>query len=313
MPEYKNIFRYEKNDDHIEIIEFYNSESVIIPEEIDNLPVTELGVFSFLGRDLLKSIKIPDNIKIIRELAFLSCHNLESVTISKGVNQIAWSTFSDCKNLKSVIIPKSVIELGNNAFSNCTSLTSIKIPNSIKIIDDYAFYGCESLTNVKIPESVERIGNGAFAGCKNLKEIKVSNNNKNYISKDGILFNKDMTKLIKYPDCKTEYIIPDSVKIIGEVAFSYIENLKSIIIPESIEIIGNCAFRRCKNLDTVIIKNPKCEIFDNESTISNFEDENYYIEYFNGIIYGYENSTAQAYAEKYGYKFALIDSDKKFF
>ena len=54
------------------------------------------------------------------------------------------------------------------------------------------------------------------------------------------------------------------------------------------------------------IKNPECEIADFAGTISNYTDENYKNDYFNGTIYGYENSTAQAYAENYGYAFELI-------
>ena len=44
-----------------------------------------------------------------------------------------------------------------------------------------------------------------------------------------------------------------------------------------------------------------------DELINNGYDEKHSL-YFNGTIYGYENSTAQAYAEKYGYKFALIGS-----
>lgn len=54
-----------------------------------------------------------------------------------------------------------------------------------------------------------------------------------------------------------------------------------------------------------MINNPYCEIYDSSSTISNGYD-NHLDEYFNGAIYGYENSTAQKYAEKYGYNFESI-------
>jgi len=66
------------------------------------------------------------------------------------------------------------------------------------------------------------------------------------------------------------------------------------------------AFNECTNLESITIKNPACEIYnpyDSGYTISND-----YNPCFNGTIYGYENSTAQAYAEKYGYAFALIDN-----
>ena len=58
---------------------------------------------------------------------------------------------------------------------------------------------------------------------------------------------------------------------------------------------------------SITILNPDCEIDDDSGTIFNgFDPDNGFRYYFNGTIYGYENSTAQAYAEKYGYNFESI-------
>lgn len=52
-------------------------------------------------------------------------------------------------------------------------------------------------------------------------------------------------------------------------------------------------------------ENPECEIFDSPETVSNGKNsgDDYY---FNGTIFGYENSGAQSYAEKYGYNFESL-------
>ena len=55
----------------------------------------------------------------------------------------------------------------------------------------------------------------------------------------------------------------------------------------------------------MFIENPDCEIYDNSSTISDYGLT------FSGTIYGYENSTAQAYAEKYGYNFDTLENAVK--
>ena len=60
------------------------------------------------------------------------------------------------------------------------------------------------------------------------------------------------------------------------------------------------AFQNCTNLKSITICNPECEIYDGEIKILD-TDSNY-----KGTIYGYEDSTAQKYAEKYGYKFKKI-------
>ena len=54
-------------------------------------------------------------------------------------------------------------------------------------------------------------------------------------AENGVLFNKDKTRLIKYPKKKTDasYTVPDSVKTIGRYAFYMIENnLTTLNLPE---------------------------------------------------------------------------------
>ncbi len=106
----------------------------------------------------------------------------------------------------------------------------------------------------------------------------------------------------------TSITIPDTVILIDGFlfggAFCACTNLKEITIPESVNEIGMNAFSVCKSLESITIENPECEIYDSALTISNDSENG--TPFFNGTIYGYEGSTAQAYAEKYGYKFDLI-------
>ena len=65
---------------------------------------------------------------------------------------------------------------------------------------------------------------------------------------------------------------------------------------KSVTKIGTWAFKDCTSLKSITLNNPDCEIFDTESTISE-----------TATIYGYENSTAQAYAERYYKRFVAIE------
>ncbi|MCM1358291.1 MAG: dockerin type I domain-containing protein, partial [Prevotella sp.] len=78
--------------------------------------------------------------------------------------------------------------------------------------------------------------------------------------------------------------------------------------PESVTSIGKWAFFECEKLNEITILNPYCEIYDSSETICNEDYYNYgsYNQYFTGTIYGYENSTAQVYAEKYGKNFESL-------
>ncbi|MDE6673168.1 MAG: leucine-rich repeat protein, partial [Ruminococcus sp.] len=93
---------------------------------------------------------------------------------------------------------------------------------------------------------------------------------------------------------------------IGIGAFKGCTGLTEITIPDSVTSIEDWTFSECSELTEITILNPECEIDDSKGTIStgyNFSNLDYY---FNGTIKGYENSTAQAYAEENGYTFQSL-------
>ena len=98
---------------------------LVIPSEHKGLPVTCIGESSFHGCDWLKSVIIPNSVKIIGEYAF-----------------------DNCESLAKVVIPNSVTHIGDCAFFWCDSLKSIEIPNSVQSVGYGAFYYCSSLSNV---------------------------------------------------------------------------------------------------------------------------------------------------------------------
>ena len=120
-------------------------------------------------------------------------------------------------------------------------------------IDEKAFRDCHDLTSIDIPAGVKRIGYGAFSGCSALTEISVHDNNLSFRSENGILFNKDQTKLICYPAGKTQtsYSVPSSVTSIGSYAFCDCSHLTSLSVPNNVTSIGSCVFRGCSSLSSI--------------------------------------------------------------
>ena len=219
--------------------------------------VTSIGDYAFNLCTSLTSVTIPNSVTSIGYEAFDYCESLTSITIPNSVTSIGRSAFDNCTSLTSITIPNSVTSIGGDAFYGCTSLTSITIPNSVTSIGGDAFYGCTSLTSVTIGNSVTSIGGNPFSGCKSLLSIEVSDNNKNYSSFDGILFNKNKSELIAYPAGKTdsEYAIPNSVTSIGSYAFYGCTSLTSVEIPDGVTSIDWHAFSNCTNLTSIIIPN----------------------------------------------------------
>jgi len=253
------------------------------------LSVTSIGDNAFFCCTSLSSIDIPSSVTRIGNLAFCRCSVLSSINIPFSVTNIGISAFWGCTGLTSITIPSSVISIGDYAFKNCTGLitvdsnnpnysskdgvlfnknptTLIQCPISIKgnynilssvtSIGNVAFYGCTGLTSIVIPSSVTSIGRDAFVGCTGL--LAVDSNNPNYSSKDGVLFNKNLTTLIQSPiSVMGNYVIPSSVTSIEALAFSDCTGLTSITIPSSVTSIGNFAFSSCTGLITVDSNNAK--------------------------------------------------------
>ena len=137
------------------------------------------------------------------------------------------------KSLKSINIPCCVKRIEDEAFRDCLSLQAIDIADGVTEIGEQAFQYCRSLQSISIPSSVTTIGNNAFGDCTALQGINVSEENLHYASIDGILFDKEMSTIIKLPEGyePEAYNIPDGVTTIGEAAFSGCTLIESIGIP----------------------------------------------------------------------------------
>ena len=218
--------------------------------------VTSIEFGAFAGCSGLTSITIPDSVTCIGYGAFDSCTGLTNLTIPDSVTTIGGNAFNGCSSITSITIPDSVTTIGNYAFDSCTGLTSLTIPDSVTSIGGGAFYGCSNLTSVTIGNGVASISyNKVFNSCDKLSQINVKPGNLLYSSVDGVLFSKDKTKLIKYPQGKAEtsYTVPDGVTSIVEYAFRDCNSLTSITIPDSVTTMDDYAFDGCRHLTSVYI------------------------------------------------------------
>jgi len=170
------------------------------------------------------------------------------------------------KNMKSAYIPSSVTynsveykvtSIDDYAFNECRDLTYVSIPNTVTSIGDRAFMLCNGLTSIQLPSGLMTIGESAFWGCTGLTAFNVAEENLYFSSVDGVLFNKNQTKLLQYLIGKSEtsYSIPNTVTEIGEWAFYNCGNLTTVTIPNSVVTIGPKAFDNCDGLTSIKIPN----------------------------------------------------------
>lgn len=117
------------------------------------------------------------------------------------------------------------------------------------------FFADEVLVAIYVPESVLEISTDGLSAAPNFASIAVSPNNTVYASVDGVLYNKNLTTLIKYPVAKVgaTFDIPESVTTIGFGAFANAKNLTSVNIPAGVQTIETSAFMSCSALTSITI------------------------------------------------------------
>ena len=249
IPEKVIVDECTKTIDYSAFADCNNLYEIEIPQGVVNI-----GEKAFARLDNLKNIDIPDSVTNITTLAFYRCNGLVSVQVPGSVTAIKNGTFRECNNLKKVILNEGVTKIDGSAFIFCSSLEQIKLPQSLVSIGSGAFDNCTSLISVELPDNAI-ISSDTFKECKNLSDIVISDTNNNYIVKNGILYNKNMTRILCYPAGikDTEFSVPDTVKTIGDFAFYGTKALESINIPDSVTNIGTDAFGECSGLKEVVI------------------------------------------------------------
>jgi hypothetical protein len=273
----------------------YGVTKIIIPDSITNIGnyafdgcysltnatfgtnVISLGTNAFALCTKLAAINFPTSVTRVGDNVCNGCTSLTNVAIDTNFTIIPSGTFEGCSNLKNISIPNSVTNIRSQAFQ-ASGLVNITIPNSVTIIGDSAFndlnnltnatigtnvFGigtsafdfCSMLTSVTIPASVTSIGDAPFALCGSLTNIFVIEQNQFFSSVNGILFNKNQTKLIQYPPGNSgSFAIPNSVTNIASKSFFGCYNLTGIVVPTSVSYIGFYAFTFCTSLTNAYFK-----------------------------------------------------------
>lgn len=203
----------------------------------------------------VKTITVSEGITGLGYNCFKYMNKVTQISLPSTLTKIGERSFSDCKSLKSIDIPSNVTTIDKSAFYYCIGLESISLPNGLQTIGERAFESCKSLTSVNIPASVTSFGEQTFLHCTSMKNIYVDENNTILSSEDGVLFNKDKTILLKYPEgrSQSEYEINSCVQRIEDWAFWGAVNLVNVVVPDSVNELGVGVFCYCKSLESVVL------------------------------------------------------------
>jgi len=203
----------------------------------------------------LKSVTISSGVNRLCDYAFYKCTALTTVELGEGLETMEGSVFRYCSSLEKVSFPESLVNIYGNTFDSCSKLDNVKIPNNLTYIDGYVFSNCSSLKNVSIGSSCKSVSTTAFLNSYSIDKITVAEDNKNFTSVDGVLYNNDKTTLVLYPKNRAgEFVVPDTVTSIADYAFDNAPKLTKVTIGENVKSVGTGAFRNCNSLETVIFK-----------------------------------------------------------
>lgn len=269
-------------------------DSLFIPEKI-MFEGKEYAVTTLVNRDWsgIRFVEVPSSLKSLPKACFSYEEDLVGVKFSSSLASLGSCCFEMCRNLRDVELPSSLTTLNDNCFEGCSSLSSVSIPNGVEYIGGRAFAYCSSLSSVNISESVSYIGGYAFGKCFLLSSISIPGNvayigglafegcpfpvvnGARYadsyliepVGENSSVVVNPGTRFISYSAFDTgsvykkylSIVLPESVEVIGQQAFSGQTALKSINIPSSLRVVESYVFgkqdSRCLSLETINLSN----------------------------------------------------------
>ena len=323
---------YYQINDHGEIVITRSRATVteaIIPEEIDGVPVGEIGINAFYEKTRLHTVKIPSSVHTIGDYAFYGCEKLETAEIPETVTYIGKDIFKRTAWLANqpegcviigngiavgfsgdsgeLTIPEGTTAIAGGAFENCANVMSVSIPDTVRTIGERAFSGCGKLTECVIPDGVETLGEYAFNWCVALQKVYIPDSvtyigNHAFVGCAGLIqirLPKNISRIENavFKGCSSlsRIQLPSSVKEIGNQAFYGCISLTEFTLRSTVASIGSDTFKNCSSLHKVTVYNESCKIADSSDTIAS-----------GAVIYGFRESTAQIYAQSYERQFVVV-------
>lgn len=234
-------------------------KEVVIPDS-----VTEIGDGAFMRCESLSSVTLPGSLNRYGYKVFTGCSLLTGFEIGAGntsfrvADGILYSYDGDelidypygkyddkieiMNGIKSIRAYAFYQDEGNDPEKPEDFISEISF-NNVETIGAYAFANRFSLGAVQLPSTLKEMSPTAFNNCTELTAYRIENN-KNFVSVDGVLFTADKKTLVAYPSNKQDlaYTIPEGTEFINDYAFSNAMNLSDIKFASTIKKIGNYGF-----------------------------------------------------------------------
>ena len=232
--------------------------------------VESIGDTAFKACNTLKTVTIPNSVTEIGTGVFAGCVSLTRIdapgnqnfkTIDGDLYTKDGKTllqYSIGKTENKFVVPDGVTKIEEQAFYSCRNLISITLSKDLKTISNDAFSFCDNLFEVynlsTLKIQMGDIGNGSVA--YNAYDVYTSDKTASKLSVENQVVlrnNAQEILLLGYLGLDRELIIPAKVTQIKSGAFQHNEKLEIVSIPNTVKTIGEFAFGYCGNLKSIII------------------------------------------------------------
>ena len=230
---------------------FDTPTDLVVP---DGVKAIGNGAFTFFG---IKSLVLPEGLEVIYDNAFSLCDDLESVQLPDTLKYICSGAFSCCGSLKTINVPDNLQYVAKDAFSKCSDLSA---PLKMKFLRKSASYKqppdpsvFTTLPNESAPVPQDAVQNSPTAPNEPVVNEKVLmscgiSDNKRIVVPDGV---EAINHRAFLGSDVEEVILPDTVTVIGKMAFADCRSLKSIKLSERLVRIADRAFLGCVSLERI--------------------------------------------------------------
>ena len=163
-----------------------------------------------------KSLTITNQKKLPNGV-LAGCDTLETLVL-ENCQELGASSLSGLEKLTSITLPDGLLKIGRGALGHNTSLSSLAIPDSVTTIEGQAFVDL-AFETFALPKNLESFT--YYQDMPNLKEWVISSDNEHFKVIDGVLYSKDETVLVNFPEAKdaTSFALRETVTTIGQYAF----------------------------------------------------------------------------------------------
>ncbi|MBR6230706.1 MAG: leucine-rich repeat protein [Lachnospiraceae bacterium] len=221
-------------------------EEIVIPEEVEGLPVTCIG----------------NGMEAIEDTSYGSDPSLVRVVLPDTVENIRANAFyrTDVTEMK---LPDGIRILGDNSL-NC-DLVVDKLPDSLEDIGFCALGSFNSYPDgLEIPMSIQRIAPGAFA-LADVSEYIMDEGSDYCFVDNGMLFSAEGRILLAgtVPE-DGNVVIPEGTLLIGAYSFYRESGINRVEFPKDCYFIAQYAFAGCIYLSEIVF-NDQIDVIGEEA------------------------------------------------